>query len=310
MRVWWLVCSPKSITLKEKNKLFFPLSLPLFLPLAATGGLRDGYYIHGQCAIIMFDVTSRVTYRSVPTWYKDLVRVCENIPIVLCGNKFDVKNRQVKPKQVRFPLFFSYCLPTTLFLSYSTREREEDLKPSLFKLLVLRWHSTERKTCSITRYLPRAISIMRDHSCTLQKSSPERKTCASKTTLRSRHQRSKSTLLFVPRTSATWRKQRIIHFQTTMTRISRRIGCTMSLFFFFFFFSLSLLSHHHLSLSLSFLAVPLLIFFFKEEESRVVHDDTLHPRSLIYIHIHISLSFSVRHCHVSPCPHSPLCSLP
>lgn len=30
------------------------------------------------------------------------VRVCENIPIVLCGNKVDVKNRQVKPKQVTF----------------------------------------------------------------------------------------------------------------------------------------------------------------------------------------------------------------
>ena len=28
------------------------------------GGLRDGYYIQGQCAIIMFDVTSRITYRS------------------------------------------------------------------------------------------------------------------------------------------------------------------------------------------------------------------------------------------------------
>lgn len=27
-------------------------------------------------------------------------RVCENIPVVLCGNKVDVKNRQVKPKQV------------------------------------------------------------------------------------------------------------------------------------------------------------------------------------------------------------------
>ena len=25
------------------------------------GGLRDGYYIQGQCAIIMFDVTSRIT---------------------------------------------------------------------------------------------------------------------------------------------------------------------------------------------------------------------------------------------------------
>ena len=32
------------------------------------GGLRDGYYIHGQCAIIMFDVTSRLTYKNVPTW--------------------------------------------------------------------------------------------------------------------------------------------------------------------------------------------------------------------------------------------------
>jgi small GTP-binding protein len=65
------------------------------------GGLRDGYYIHGQCAIIMFDVTARLTYKNVPTWFRDLDRVCENIPIVLCGNKVDVKNRQVKPKQVR-----------------------------------------------------------------------------------------------------------------------------------------------------------------------------------------------------------------
>lgn len=62
------------------------------------GGLRDGYYIGGQAAIIMFDVTARVTYKSVPHWHKDLVRVCENIPIVLVGNKVDCKDRKVKPK--------------------------------------------------------------------------------------------------------------------------------------------------------------------------------------------------------------------
>uniref|UniRef100_A0A673KHP4 GTP-binding nuclear protein Ran n=1 Tax=Sinocyclocheilus rhinocerous TaxID=307959 RepID=A0A673KHP4_9TELE len=56
------------------------------------GGLRDGYYIQAQCAIIMFDVTSRVTYKNVPNWHRDLVRVCENIPIVLCGNKVDIKD--------------------------------------------------------------------------------------------------------------------------------------------------------------------------------------------------------------------------
>merc|ERR1712146_630460 len=66
------------------------------------GGLRDGYYIHSECAIIMFDVTSRLTYKNVPAWHRDLCGVCENIPIVLCGNKVDIKNRQVKPKQVVF----------------------------------------------------------------------------------------------------------------------------------------------------------------------------------------------------------------
>jgi len=66
------------------------------------GGLRDGYYIQGQCAIIMFDVTSRVTYKNAPNWHRDLVRVCENIPIVLCGNKVDVKERKVKAKSITF----------------------------------------------------------------------------------------------------------------------------------------------------------------------------------------------------------------
>ncbi|CAI9088368.1 OLC1v1022676C1 [Oldenlandia corymbosa var. corymbosa] len=67
------------------------------------GGLRDAYYLQAQCAIIMFDVTSRGTYKNVPTWHRDLTRVCEgNIPIVICGNKVDVKNRQVKAKDVMY----------------------------------------------------------------------------------------------------------------------------------------------------------------------------------------------------------------
>jgi len=66
------------------------------------GGLRDGYYIQGQCAIIMFDVTSRMTYKNVQNWHRDLVRVCEGIPIVLVGNKVDVKDRKVKPKLITF----------------------------------------------------------------------------------------------------------------------------------------------------------------------------------------------------------------
>ena len=50
----------------------------------------------------MFDVTARVTYKNVPNWHRDLVRVCENIPIVLCGNKVDIKDRKVKAKAIVF----------------------------------------------------------------------------------------------------------------------------------------------------------------------------------------------------------------
>jgi len=60
------------------------------------------FSIQGQAAIIMFDVTSRVTYKNVPNWHRDLVRVCENVPIVLCGNKVDIKERKVKAKMITF----------------------------------------------------------------------------------------------------------------------------------------------------------------------------------------------------------------
>ena len=50
----------------------------------------------------MFDVTAATTYRNVPVWYRDLHRVCGNIPMVLCGNKVDVKDRKVKAKNIVF----------------------------------------------------------------------------------------------------------------------------------------------------------------------------------------------------------------
>jgi GTP-binding nuclear protein Ran len=35
-------------------------------------GLGPRYYIGAQCAIIMFDVTSKITYKSVPDWHRSL----------------------------------------------------------------------------------------------------------------------------------------------------------------------------------------------------------------------------------------------
>jgi GTP-binding nuclear protein Ran len=66
------------------------------------GSLREGYYIGGNAAIIMFDVTSRITYKNIPKWYKDYSRICENTPVVMIGNKVDCKDRKVKSREITF----------------------------------------------------------------------------------------------------------------------------------------------------------------------------------------------------------------
>lgn len=66
------------------------------------GGLREGYYIGSNAGILMFDVTSRITYKNIQKWYKDLTRIACNIPIVLVGNKVDQKDRKVKANQITF----------------------------------------------------------------------------------------------------------------------------------------------------------------------------------------------------------------
>merc|ERR1712224_24921 len=65
-------------------------------------GLRDGYYAGADCAIVMFDVTSKITYQSVPNWCRDIQRVCKKVPIVLIGNKVDVREQQIKNRGIRF----------------------------------------------------------------------------------------------------------------------------------------------------------------------------------------------------------------
>ena len=36
------------------------------------GGMRDGYYLGSDAAIIVFDITSRVSYREIPNWHRDV----------------------------------------------------------------------------------------------------------------------------------------------------------------------------------------------------------------------------------------------
>jgi GTP-binding nuclear protein Ran len=90
-------------------------------------GLRDGYYIQAHCAIIMFDVTSRITYKNVPNWHRDLIRVCENIPMVLLGNKVDMHDRKVKAKQITF-----HRKKNLVYYDFSAKSNYNFEKPFLY----------------------------------------------------------------------------------------------------------------------------------------------------------------------------------
>ena len=69
----------------------------------ALSGKREDLCIGADCAILMFDVTSRITEKEIPKWCKLISTICGNIPKVLVGNKVDdVRCRKVMPKAITF----------------------------------------------------------------------------------------------------------------------------------------------------------------------------------------------------------------
>merc|ERR1712232_471696 len=65
-------------------------------------GLGDGYYVNSNCAIVMFDVSSRITYQNVPRWFQSLERACGKVPAVLVGNKVDLPAREVAANKISY----------------------------------------------------------------------------------------------------------------------------------------------------------------------------------------------------------------
>jgi GTP-binding nuclear protein Ran len=54
-----------------------------------------------DAVVIFFDVTSRITYRQVRLIYREVVDLLgEDVPIVIVGNKVDVKDRKVKAHMI------------------------------------------------------------------------------------------------------------------------------------------------------------------------------------------------------------------
>lgn len=63
--------------------------------------LTPSYYRNGQGAILVYDVTDRVTFMKLETWLNELNAYCDRGDIVkmVVGNKIDLPNREVTTEE-------------------------------------------------------------------------------------------------------------------------------------------------------------------------------------------------------------------
>lgn len=63
--------------------------------------LTPSYYRDGQGAILVYDVTDRVTFMKLETWLNELNTYCNKTDIIkmIVGNKIDLPNREVSTEE-------------------------------------------------------------------------------------------------------------------------------------------------------------------------------------------------------------------
>jgi len=89
--------------------------------------LREGFFIGAHAAVVMFDATCQTSYTHVDKHVSAIRKVCEDIPIVLCGNKVDIRNRVVYPKHITK----QFKLNLTNYYDVSARSNYNFEKPFL-----------------------------------------------------------------------------------------------------------------------------------------------------------------------------------
>jgi GTP-binding nuclear protein Ran len=54
-------------------------------------GLREGYYLNADAAVVFFSNDSVLSFKNVANWIADFKRICPDKPIIVVRNKTDVK---------------------------------------------------------------------------------------------------------------------------------------------------------------------------------------------------------------------------
>lgn len=88
--------------------------------------LHPSYYHRAHACVLCFDVTRKVTYKNLVTWYKELREYRKHIPVVCVANKVDVDPAVASkgfgfPDKHKLPLFMCSAADGTNVVQASRR---------------------------------------------------------------------------------------------------------------------------------------------------------------------------------------------
>ena len=61
-------------------------------------GLIPSYVRNSSIVFLVYDVSTKTSFDNIPNWI-NFIRTIENTTLVLCGNKIDLENREVKKEE-------------------------------------------------------------------------------------------------------------------------------------------------------------------------------------------------------------------
>lgn len=64
------------------------------------GRIRPSYYSGATAAFIVFDLTNRNSFESLPKWIAELRQYLPNIPIAIVGNKLDLAKENASARRI------------------------------------------------------------------------------------------------------------------------------------------------------------------------------------------------------------------
>ena len=115
---------------------------PMTLDIQDGGNFDDGCYKSTNAAICMFDLTSPETYRQTKNEANQLLLILPELPIIICGNKCDIKERKVKSRDITIHhQLESEVGRKFLYYDISAKSNYNFEKPFLFLLRQITGHS-------------------------------------------------------------------------------------------------------------------------------------------------------------------------